>query len=95
VYEETVCVELARRRDPFVWQHPVAVNYKGHAVGESNDLICWWATSRVSGTPKPSCTAADPQAQIVAYLRGPAAHLELLISFNVPVLRAEHQTHEI
>ena len=35
VYEEALCVELSSRQIPFVRQAPVAVRYKGHAVGES------------------------------------------------------------
>lgn len=40
VYEEALGVELALRRTPFLRQHPVAVLYKGHGVGEGRlDLL--------------------------------------------------------
>ena len=86
VYEEALCVELALRGIHFLRQVLVAVDYKGHSVGESRlDLL-------IEGTLVVELKAVDAlapvhSAQMISYLRATGHHLGLLINFNVPLLK--------
>jgi len=86
VYEEALCIELSLRGIPFLRQVLVAVDYKGHPVGESRlDLL-------VGGTLVVELKAVDAlgpvhSAQMFSYLRATGHHLGLLINFNVPLLK--------
>ena len=86
VYEEALCVELALRGIHFLRQVLVAVDYKGHPVGESRlDLL-------IEGTLVVELKAVDAlapvhSAQMISYLRATGHHLGLLINFNVPLLK--------
>jgi GxxExxY protein len=83
---KALCVELSLRGIPFLRQVPVAVDDKGHPVGESRlDLV-------VGGTLVVELKAVDAlgavhSAQIISYLRATGHHLGLLINFNVPLLK--------
>ena len=86
VYEEALCVELQSRAVSFVRQHPIAVNYKGHSVGEGRlDLL----VGNVLVVELKAVEALLPihTAQVMSYLKTTGFHLGLLINFNVPVLR--------
>ena len=86
VYEEALCIELESRRIPFVRQCPVAVQYKGHPVGEGRlDLL-------VGGKLVVELKAVETlvpihSAQLMSYLRATGPCLGLLINFNMPVLK--------
>ena len=86
VYEEALCVELSLRGIEFSDRFPIAVDYKGHPVGESRlDLV-------VGGALVVELKAVDAlgpvhSAQIISYLRATGHHLGLLINFNVPLLK--------
>jgi GxxExxY protein len=86
VYEEAICVELKLRGIPFARQAPIAVYYKGHAVGEGrlNLLLC---NSLVVELKAVDALLAVHVAQVISYLKATGLHLGLLINFNVPVLR--------
>ncbi len=86
VYEEALAVELGLRGVAFVRQAPVAVDYKGHAVGEGrSDFL-------VGGELVVELKAVDAlapihSAQVISYLKAMGRPLGLLINFNVPVLK--------
>ena len=86
VYEEAMCVELATRRIPFVQQQPLAVDYKGHAVGECrldllvNDLL-------IVELKAVDALAPIHHAQLMSYLKAKNLPLGLLINFNVSTLK--------
>ena len=86
VYEEALCVELGLREIAFQRQVPVAVEYKGHAVGEGRlDLL-------VAGRLVVELKAVESilpvhQAQVISYLKATGHQLGLLINFTVPVLK--------
>ncbi len=86
VYEEALAVELDLRGIEFRRQVPVAVNYKGRAVGEAR--LDFLAEDFLSV----ELTAVDElapihQAQVTTYLKATGHHLALFINFNLPVLR--------
>jgi GxxExxY protein len=87
VYEEALCIELGLREIAFQRQVPVAVEYKGHAVGEGRlDLL-------VAGRLVVELKAVESilpvhQAQVISYLKATGHQLGLLINFNVPVLKS-------
>ncbi len=86
VYEEALCVELGLRDIPFARQEVVAVDYKGHPVGEGRlDLL-------VDGCLIVEIKAVDAfapihLAQVISYLKTTGWQLGLLINFNVPILK--------
>ena len=87
VYEEALCVELSSRQIPFVRQAPVAVRYKGHAVGESRlDVLV--ANALVVELKAVEAIAPVHVAQVMSYLKATGHKLGLLINFNVPFLKS-------
>ena len=86
VYEEALAVELdllgvAHRR-----QVSVAVEYKGHRVGEGRiDLLVDGAL--VVELKTVEALLPIHQAQVISYLKATGFHLGLLINFNVEVLK--------
>ena len=87
VYEEALCVELSSRQIPFVRQAPVAVRYKGHAVGESRlDVLV--ANALVIELKAVVAIAPVHVAQVMSYLKATGHKLGLLINFNVPFLKS-------
>ena len=86
VYEEALSIELVRRRIPFVRQFPVAVNYKGHAVGESRlDMLV--ANALIVELKAVETVLPVHTAQVMSYLKATGHYLGLLINFNVPYLK--------
>jgi GxxExxY protein len=86
IYEEALCVELAKRRLRFDRQVQVDIEYKSQVVGQARlDLV---VADRLIVELK-----AVPQllplhtAQLVSYLGALQRPLGLLINFQVPVLR--------
>lgn len=86
VYEEALAVEMELRRMPFERQKPIAVAYKGRAVGEGRfDLL-------IGGKLIVELKAVDAlapihTAQVMSYLKTMTLPLGLLINFNVPLLK--------
>lgn len=85
VYEQALCVELQLRGVPFVRQPIIALDYKGHGVGDGRlDLL---VDSRLVVELKAvDALLAIHSAQILSYLRVTGCSLGLLINFNVHVL---------
>jgi GxxExxY protein len=87
LYEEALSIELGLRRIPFERQKPIAVNYKGHAIGEGRvDLIV--GDELLVELKAVEALAPIHKAQVLSYLKATEFHLGLLINFNVPVLRS-------
>lgn len=86
VYEEALAVELDLRGIEFRRQVPVAVGYKGRAVGEAR-LDCLVENLLIVELKAVDELAPIHQAQVISYLKATGHHLALLINFNVPVLR--------
>ncbi len=86
VYEEALAVELRLRNIPYERQKGLAVDYKGHAVGEGRlDLL-------VGGRLLVELKAVEAlapihTAQVISYLKVLRLPLGLLINFNVSVLK--------
>ena len=85
-YEEALCVEMTERRIPFVRQHRVAVEYKGHEVGEGRVDFLVDDAIVVELKAVESLSNAH-MAQVLAYLKMTGYGLGLLINFNVAVVR--------
>ncbi len=86
VYEEAMCIELQLRKISFKRQVPVAVNYKGHSVGESRlDLLV--GDQLIVELKAVDALAPIHSAQVLSYLKMTGHHLGLLINFNTPVLK--------
>jgi len=86
LYEEALSIELGLRRIPFERQKAVAVNYKGHGIGEGRvDLMV--GDELLVELKAVEALAPIHKAQVISYLKATECHLGLLINFNVPVLR--------
>ena len=86
LYEEALSIELDLRRIPFERQKAVAVNYKGHGIGEGRvDLMV--GDGLLVELKAVEALAPIHKAQVMSYLKATECHLGLLINFNVPVLR--------
>jgi GxxExxY protein len=86
VYEQALSVELGLRAVGCARQVPVAVTYKGIAIGEARlDLL---VAERLVVELK-ACPSLQPihLAQVLSYLKATDRSLGLLINFNVPLLR--------
>jgi len=86
VYEEALCLELHRHKVDFRRQVPIAVEYKGHKVGEGRlDLL---VEDRIIVELKAvDALAPIHQAQVISYLKATGLELGLLVNFNVPILK--------
>jgi len=85
VYERSLCVELGLRAITFQRQVPVAVEYKGHPVGDGRlDLL---VEDRLI-VELTAVEALEPihGVQLRSYLKATGRSLGILINFNVPVL---------
>jgi GxxExxY protein len=86
VYEQSLAVELALRNIACVRQHPIALSYKGHAVGEARlDFL-------VGGSLVVELKAVEAlhgvhYAQVLNYLKATGFKLGLLLNSNVEHLR--------
>jgi len=82
IYEEALCVELALRGVRFTRQAPVAVDYKGHRIGENRlDLLV--EDSVVVELKAVDALAPVHTAQVISYLKVTGCRIGLLINFNV------------
>ncbi len=86
LYEEALSIELGLRRILFECQKPVAVNYKGHEIGEGRvDFVV--GKELLVELKAVEALAPIHKAQLISYLRATECHLGALINFNVPVLK--------
>ena len=86
VYEEALAIELALRGIPFTRQVVIAVDYKGHSVGESRlDLLV--GGQLVTELKAVEALAPIHSAQVISYLKTTGHPLGLLINFNVCCLK--------
>ncbi len=86
LYENALCIELARRNIRFVRQKRIIVEYRGQSVGDMvADLI---VEERVIVELK-SVKELAPihEAQLITYLKLTSIMTGLLINFNVVALR--------
>ena len=87
LYEEALSIELGLRHIPFERQKPVAVNYKGHEIGEGRvDLLV--GNELLVELKAVEALAPIHKAQVISYLKATGCHLGLLVNFNVPVLKS-------
>lgn len=85
-YEEALAVEFALRGNPFSRQHPVALTYKGHPVGEG--FLDFLIGGELVVELKTVTSFAEiHKAQVISYLKATGHVLGLLINFHVPVLK--------
>ena len=86
VYEDALAIELTLRRIPFERQMPIAVNFKGHPVGEGrlDFLVCGRLIVELKAIDE---LAPIHRAQVLSYLRTTKLTLGLLINFNVKTLK--------
>jgi GxxExxY protein len=86
VYQEALGVELSLRGVPFRPQAPIALGYKGIAVGQGRlDLLV--ADRLVVELKAAESLLPIPLAQILSYLKATDLSLGLLINFNLRFLR--------
>ena len=86
VYEDAPAIEFSLRRIPFERQLPIAVQFKGHPVGEGrlDFLICGRLIVELKAIDE---LAPIHRAQVLSYLRTTKLTLGLLINFNVKTLK--------
>jgi GxxExxY protein len=86
VYESALCLELSTRGVNYERQAVVAVEYKGHFVGEGRlDILV--ENQLVVELKTIEAFAPIHTAQVLSYLKATGCKLGLLINFNVPVLK--------
>ena len=86
VYHQALKLEFQMRGVPHKSKHPVAINYKGHQVGEGElDFL----VGDVLVVELKAVEKLSPinEAQVISYLKTTKHPLGLLINFNVPVLK--------
>ena len=86
VYHQALKLEFQMRGIPHKSKHPVAINYKGHQVGEGElDFI----VGDILVVELKAVEKLSPinEAQVISYLKTTKHPLGLLINFNVPVLK--------
>lgn len=85
-YEQALAFELEKRNFKVARQVPIALAYKGLAVGELRlDLLV--EDLVLVELKSVDCFARTHFAQVLGYLRAAKLQLGLLINFNVAVLR--------
>ena len=87
VYEECLCHELATRGIPYEKQKTVALNYKGHQLG--NGLKLDVLVDKKVVIELKSCDAILPvhKAQLMTYLKLTGLPIGFLVNFNVPLIK--------
>ena len=86
VYQESLEVEFRMRGIPCQPKKPVAITYKGHQVGEGqlDFLVGDILIVELKAVEK---LAPIHEAQVISYLKMTKNSLDLLINFNVPILK--------
>ena len=86
VYKRATCIELRLRAIPFAEEQSIAVVYKGEAIaGQRLDLL---VNSRLILELK-AVSHLEPihASQLVSYLKACDLRVDLLVNFNVGVLK--------
>jgi len=85
-YQKALQIELRLRGIPAEPQHPVALQYKGEAVGEGflDPLVGGCLVVELKAV---EALAPIHKAQVISYLKATGLRLALLINFNVSVLK--------
>ncbi len=86
VYHHALRLEFQMREIPHSYKHRVAINYKGHPVGEGElDFL----VGNVLVVELKAVEKLTPihEAQVISYLKTTNTSLALLINFNVPLLK--------
>jgi GxxExxY protein len=86
VYEQALAIELEQRGIPFQRQFPIALTYKGIAIGEARlDFLIGGALI----VELKAVEAIHPihHAQVLNYLKATGHQLGLLMNFNVEHMR--------
>jgi GxxExxY protein len=85
-YERAMSVELDLRGIAHVRQHPIALTYKGHDIGENRaDLLV--ADQLIVELKAVDALLPIHTAQTISYLKATGLRLALLINFNQETLR--------
>ena len=87
VYEDCMAVELKLCGLPFARQKPIALQYKGHPVGNDLKLDLLVADQVVVELKSVAALLPVHEAQLLTYLKLTGCPVGLLINFNVPVLK--------
>ncbi|MEZ4670844.1 MAG: GxxExxY protein [Anaerolineae bacterium] len=86
VYQNALCHELRLRNIYFESQAPVNITYKGHPVGEGRiDILV--ENKLIVELKAVEAFEKVHHAQVISYLKATDLILDLLINFNVPVLK--------
>jgi GxxExxY protein len=86
MYQNALCIELARRQIPFRQQVPVGVAYRGVAIGEHRlDLLV--DEKLIVELKAIEALGMVHAIQVRSYLKATGLTLGLLLNFNVPVLK--------
>ncbi len=86
VYEEALCLELAKRNIPFEGQAAFDIDYKGDKIGRGRmDILV--AKCLIVDTKAVDAFPPIHRAQAVSYLKPTGLKLALLINFNVPIVK--------
>lgn len=86
VYEEALAIEFTLRNIPFERQRPIALQFKGHKVGDSRlDFL----VGEILVIELKAVEAIHPifPAKVLHYLKMSDLHLGLIINFHVVLLR--------
>jgi len=86
VYQHALATEFQARNIPHEPKKSVAINYKGHRVGES-ELDFLVGNILVVELKAVEKLAPIHDAQVISYLKVTKSPLALLINFNVPILK--------
>lgn len=86
IYEEALAIELKMRGISFERQKQIAVNYKGHNLGEGRlDLLV--GNKIIVELKTVETLAPVHKAQLLSYLKTTGHRIGLLINFNVALLK--------
>lgn len=87
LYEEALCIELKLRRIPYLQQHPISMQYKGHTIGEGRiDILV--DKKLIIELKAVEFLLPVHKAQIISYLKATRLQLGLLINFNESTLKS-------
>ena len=87
IYEECLCKELELRAIPYKRQQELPVEYKGFKLNSMYRLDIVVAKALI--VELKACDSIQPihEAQLLTYLKLMGIKVDLLINFNVPILK--------
>ena len=95
VYENAMCIELAKQGLQVRQQEAIKVHYDGQVVGEY--VVDLWVENRIIVELKAIQTLTKAhEAQMVNYLTATGTDVGLLINFGTPSVevKRKHRTHK-